>query len=258
MARRIMRRLRDWILSIPTVVAFGLVLGIGDLAQRIALRMGMKRYDRTIAGIHHWLLRAFRPSGTRVVSEGKEHLEATGGYLVISNHQSMFDISIFGSLLAGNAPRFVSKRSLAKGIPTVSYYLKHGGNALIDRGDRAQAMGAIRELGEYCESHDVAAVIYPEGTRSRDGELGVYRTAGAAALMEAAPRLPVVPAAIDGSWRLFMNNLFPVPYGVRVTVRFGAPIERAGDEDPAEIVERCRAFTEATLDKWRNGKPTAH
>lgn len=253
-----MRRLRDWITSLPTVIAFGLVLGLGDLAQRITIRMGMKRYDRTIAGIHHWLLRAFRPSGTRVIPQGRQHLEPTGGYLVISNHQSMFDISIFGSLLAGNAPRFVSKRSLAKGIPTVSYYLRYGGNALIDRGDRDQAMEAIRELGTYCEDRDVAAVIYPEGTRSRDGELGAYRTAGAVALMEAAPHLPVVPAAIDGSWRLFTNNLFPVPYGVDVTVRFGAPIERSPDEDPAVIVERCREFAEATLDEWRSGEPAAH
>lgn len=257
MARHV-KRIRDWIVTLPTVAAFGLVLGIGDLVQRATFRMGMATYERALGNLHHWLLRVFRIAGTRVVAEGRAQLEPTGGYIVISNHQSMFDISIFGSLLSGHTPRFVSKRSLAKGIPTVSFYLKHGGNALIDRGDREQAMEAIKAMGVYCQDRDVAAVIYPEGTRSREGALGSYRAAGASALMESAPDLPVVPAVIDGSWELFQDNLFPVPFGVRVTVRFGAPIERTAGEDPAAIIERCRDFAEATLAEWHRGQPERH
>ena len=249
-----MTRVRDWIVSIPTVIAFGLVLGLGDLLQRLTYRMGPRRYDHAIGVIHHWLIRTFAIAGARVHVEHRDRLAPSGGYVIISNHQSMFDIPLFGGTLSNHTPRFVSKRSLAKGIPTVSLYLTRGGNALIDRGDRTQAMDAIATMGAFCQDRDVAAVIFPEGTRSRDGSLGEYRLAGAAALIRSAPELPIVPAVLDGSWRLFENNLFPIPYGVIVRMRFGAPIARTADEDPEAIVEQCRAFAEATLDEWHTGQ----
>lgn len=253
-----MKRIRDWIVSIPTAAAFGLVLGIGDLVQRVTFKMGIGPYERALGNLHHWLLRAFRIAGVEVLPERLDDLAESGGYIVISNHQSMFDISIYGSLLSGHTPRFVSKRSLAKGIPTVSFYLQHGGNALIDRGDRGQAMEAIREMGRLCQERGKAAVIYPEGTRSRDGSLGDYRLNGATALMEAAPDLPVLPATIDGSWKVFENNLFPIAWGTKVRVRFGTPIERRPDEDPAVVIEECRQFAEATLSDWHTDQPPAH
>jgi 1-acyl-sn-glycerol-3-phosphate acyltransferase len=251
-------RIRDWIVSIPTAAAFGLVLGIGDVVQRVTFRMGMGPYERALGSLHRWLIRAFRIAGVRVIPDSIDGIEDRGGYIVISNHQSMFDISIYGALLAGHTPRFVSKRSLAKGIPTVSFYLKHGGNALIDRGDREQAMEAIKEMGVLCQERGKAAVIYPEGTRSRDGSLGDYRIAGASALMEAAPGLPVLPAVIDGSWKVFENNLFPIAWGTRVRVRFGTPIERTPDEVHAAVIDQCREFAEATLAEWHRGQPPAH
>lgn len=252
-----MRTIRDWIVSIPTVAAFGLVLGIGDLVQRATFRMGIGRYEWALGHLHHWLLRVFRIAGTTITAEHLDRLDDTGGYIVISNHQSMFDISIFGSLLHGHTPRFVSKRSLAKGIPTVSFYLQHGGNALIDRGDREQAMEAIKQMGVMCQERGKAAVIYPEGTRSRDGRLGAYRVHGASSLMEAAPDLPIVPAVIDGSWKLFENNLFPITWGTQVRVRFGDPIPRRPDEVHADLIETCRTFAAETLDEWHRGERTA-
>lgn len=253
-----MRAIRDWFFSVFTVIAFGATMVGGDVMQRITYRMGMERYDRSIGALQKALVRTFRLSGVTLRADGLDRLRPSGGYIVVSNHQSMFDISAFGAVMAAHAPRFVSKKSLASGIPTVSMYLRRGGNALIDRSDRAQALDAIAEMGAMCQDRGVAAVIFPEGTRSRDGTLGEYRVAGLGALMEAAPDLEIVPAVIDGSWKVFRHNMFPVPYGTDVRMRFGDPIARSPGEDPAVVVAGCRAFAEATLEEWHRGQAAPH
>jgi hypothetical protein len=71
--------------------------------------------------------------------------------------------------------------------------------------------------------------------------------------MEAAPNLEIIPTAIDGSWRVFQRNMFPVPYGATVQVRFGESIPRARGESPTEVLERCRMWIEETIGEWRSG-----
>src|SRR4029453_5904763 len=61
----------------------------------------------------------------------------------------------------------------------------------------------------------LSAMIFPEGTRARVGELGAFKPGGTTALLEEAPDTPVVPVAIDQSWRLLAHNFLPVPWGVR-------------------------------------------
>lgn len=248
-----MKTARDWLFSIPTLIAFGLILGIGDLVGRVTLLFGMGPFERYMARVQRALIWAFSLSGVSVDIEGQENLASSGGYIFVSNHQSMFDIPIFGGILSNHFPRFVSKKSLAKGIPTVSLYLKEGGHALIDRGDRAQALTAISDIGAWCEDRGVGTVIFPEGTRSRDGSLGSWKVAGLEALLESAPNLQIVPTVIDGSWRVFANNMMPVPFGTDVRVRVGEPIDRSEDEDPEAILAECRQFAQNTLDEWHTG-----
>jgi 1-acyl-sn-glycerol-3-phosphate acyltransferase len=109
----------------------------------------------------------------------------------------------------------------------------------------------IRGLGEQVVERGVSAVLYPEGTRARGGELGRFRPAGAEALFDAAPEVPVVPLTIDGSWRLLRSNLLPVPFGTRICVRVGDPIERRRDEKASAILALCREEMSKTLEGWR-------
>jgi 1-acyl-sn-glycerol-3-phosphate acyltransferase len=135
----------------------------------------------------------------------------------------------------------VSKRELARHIPSVSYNLRRGGNCLIDRDDPDQAIGAITELGRRVEANGVSAVIFPEGTRARRGELKPFKHKGTAALFAAAPRTPIVPVTIDGSWRLMQRNFWPIPFGVRMRVRIADPIARRPDEDHVAMVDAVHA-----------------
>ena len=247
-----MYRARDWLFSIPTVIAFGLTLIAFDLMGRVALLFGLRQFEWVMAWLQKSLLVVFRISAVRFDIEGLDEFNDSGGYLFVSNHQSMYDIPIFGGILVRNFPKYVAKKSLASGIPAISLNLARGGNALIDRGDRDQAMLAISQMAHDCQERNVSAVIFPEGTRSRDGSLGEYRHGGVEALMSGAHDLPIVPTVIDGSWKVFAHNMFPIPFGTRVRVRFGQPIDRDANEDPSEITERCASWASDVLAEWND------
>jgi 1-acyl-sn-glycerol-3-phosphate acyltransferase len=244
-------RLVDWIFTLPFLVAFGLVLAVFDPLQRVARLFGSRPHEVVVGLLQASLVGAFRLCGTRLAVERAEGVRPRTPYILIANHQSMFDIPIFGARLFTNYPKYVAKHTLARWIPSISYNLRRGGNALIDRDDRGQAVDAIRELGARAERRGVSVVIYPEGTRSRAGELKPFKPAGTLALLDAAPSLAVVPVTIDESWRLLGHNLLPAPFGVRIRVRFGEPIARSPGEDRMALVERARKEIEATLLRWR-------
>ena len=241
----------DWIFTVPFLIGFGAILLVFDPLQRIARLFGQRPQEIVAGWLQVALVQAFRLAGTRLQVDRSPRVLPRTSYLFIANHQSMFDVPILGALLFSNFPKYVSKRELAHWIPSISYNLRRGGNAIIDRGDREQATRAIRELAAQVRERGVSAVIYPEGTRARAGELGRFRPAGALALLEAAPEVPVVPIAIDESWRLLRFNLMPVPFGTRIRVHIGDPIARPPDEDPSALLYGVRQEIEKTIEGWR-------
>ena len=245
------RRVVDWLVTIPFLVFFGLILLCFDPPQRIARLFGLRPQEIVAGALQVALVWAFRLTGARITIERSPSVLPNHSYLILANHQSLFDIPILGAELFTNYPKYVSKRELARWLPSISYNLRRGGSALIERRDRAQAMSAIRELGATVARRGVSAVIYPEGTRARRGKLGPFKSAGVRALLEAAPDTPIVPAVIDGSWRLLRFNLFPVPFGTEIRVRIGDPIPRSPDEDRTVLLEQVRDEISSSLEAWR-------
>jgi 1-acyl-sn-glycerol-3-phosphate acyltransferase len=246
-----MRVLVDWIFTVPFLIVFGLLLAVFDPAQRVARLFGQRPQEFVAGALQRCLLWSFAICGTRLEVERSPRVRPWTPYLIVSNHQSMFDVPIFGGLLFTNFPKYVSKKSLARWIPSISYNLRRGGNAVIDRSDRDQALGAIRQLGRQVRERGVSAVIYPEGTRARRGELGEFKPKGFLELLDAAPGVAVLPVAIDNSWRLLARNLLPAPFGTRVHVWIGDPIARVPGEDGGALLGRVRAEIEGALQRWR-------
>ena len=246
-----LRLIRDWIFSIPTLIAFGLALGFYDLVGRVALLFGRRPFEWVMAALQRTLIWVFRLSHVRVKMEKSHAITDGQPYIMVSNHQSMLDVPIFGGLLIRSFPKYIAKAELGRWIPSVSLNLTRGGNALIDRNDRRQALGAIKQLAHESTERGNSIVIFPEGHRSRDGELLEFQPGGLAMLMRAARDMPVVPTVIDGSWKVFLHNLLPVPFGTEVRVRLGDPIDRADGRDAAAVLAECEVFIRDALQEWR-------
>jgi 1-acyl-sn-glycerol-3-phosphate acyltransferase len=244
------RAVLSWAGTVLFLPVFGAILLVFDVGQRLARLFGQRPQEYVAGALQVALVAAFRLCGTRVLVERAAGFRPHTSYIVISNHQSMFDIALIGALLFWNFPKYVSKRELGRWIPSVSYNLRRGGHVLIDRRDTAGAVEAIRALGARLRD-GVSAVIFPEGTRARAGALGEFRRAGTVALLESAPDVPVVPLAIDESWQLLRHNMLPVPWGVRVRVGIGEPIARRPGEDADALLARVRDDIAETLARWR-------
>ncbi len=245
-----LRSFRDWVFTVPFLLAFGLTLLVFDIAGRLVRPLSMRAFEWVMAALQRTLIGVFRICGTTVEIEQSPLIEPNRGYAIVSNHQSMFDIVLIGGILFTNYPKYVAKRELGRWIPSISLNLRRGGNALIDRRDRDQAVNAISEMASTAQERDVSVVIFPEGTRSRDGSLQAFRKSGTEAMLAAADRLPVVPTTVDGAWKLLKHNLRPVPFGTRVRVRFGDPIPRQPG-DAGTVGEVARERIQSTLDSWR-------
>ena len=158
-----MKKVIDWIFTIPFLIGFGLTLVVFEPIARIARLFGLRPMEVTMGVMQRVLIAVFRLGGTRLEVERSPLILPRTGYILVSNHQSLFDVPIFGGLLFSNYPKYVSKKELGRWLPSVSFNLTHGGNAIIDRKDPVQARAAIRELGEAAEQRNVAVVIFPGG-----------------------------------------------------------------------------------------------
>ncbi|CAM4130503.1 Phospholipid/glycerol acyltransferase domain-containing protein [Zobellia nedashkovskayae] len=145
--------------------------------------------------------------------------------IIVPNHQSMHDIPPIVWFMRKHQPKFVSKKELGKGIPSVSYNLRHGGSVLIDRNDSRQALSEIAKLGRYIEEHKRSAVIFPEGTRSRTGHPKPFKATGLKLLMKNSPSALVVPISINNSWKMLKYGKFPNGIGNHITFQVHEPIE---------------------------------
>jgi 1-acyl-sn-glycerol-3-phosphate acyltransferase len=142
-------------------------------------------------------------------------------FLLIANHQSLIDIPVLIYLLSSRRLRFVAKMELGRGIPLISLLLRAQGQALIKRrGDPAQAMKALARFSRRCRRDGTCPVVFPEGTRSRDGQVGEFYTAGVRRVLE-RESLPIVVAAVEGGWRIaslgsLVRNLQGTRYRVKI------------------------------------------
>ena len=144
--------------------------------------------------------------------------------IFVANHQSLFDIPPMIWSLRKHHPKFVSKIELGKGIPSVSFNLKHGGAALINRKDPAQALRELENFGKRIHDNTWSAVIFPEGTRSRDGKPNKFSLNGIKMMVKYNPEAYIVPISINNSWRVYKYGKFPLGMFNRITVETHKPI----------------------------------
>ena len=185
---------------------------------------GYQSHKKSVDYLNLFLLRITLFIGTTYKIENRETLPENVPLIIVANHQSLYDIIGIIWFLRKFHPKFVSKKELGKGIPSISYNLNHGGSALIDRKDPKQAIPTIKKLAEYIETHKRAAVIFPEGTRSKDGKPKEFAQSGLKILCKNSPSAYVVPITIKGSWKLVKFGFFPFGLGNRLTFTIHKPM----------------------------------
>ena len=215
----------SYILSALYWVAFGLLLVIFHPIQYMALKIGgYSAHKRAVELLNIGLLNCIKIVGGNFTFI--KHVEIPEGVPIIfaSNHQSMMDIPPFVWHCRTHHPKFVSKIELGKGIPSVSFNLRHGGSVLIDRKDSKQALRALLDFGKYLAKNNYSAVIYPEGTRSKTGQPKRWSENGLKMLTKTCPNAFIVPVSINNSWKINKHGVYPIDLGIKVTIESHAPI----------------------------------
>lgn len=213
-----MQKLISYPISVIYYLCFGLCLVVFHPIQWICFNVfGYQTHKKSVDYLNFLLIRCTNLVGTRYTFENRELIPKNAPLIFVSNHQSMYDIIAMIWYLRDYHCKFVSKKELGKGIPSVSYNLRHGGSVLIDRKDPKQAIPTIKGLSEYIEKHQRSAVIFPEGTRSKDGKPKEFAQTGLKILCKNAPSAFVVPITINNSWKMVKFGFFPLGLGNHLT-----------------------------------------
>lgn len=228
--------------GVPATLLFSALAVVGGLA---GARPGYFDWlHRTWSGL---LLAA---GGIRVSAEGVEHLDPDAPQVLVANHQSLLDVlALFRALPV--SLRFVAKMELGR-VPIFGAAMRRSGHVFIDRGNRMQAVEAMRDAGERMKEEGLTLGLFPEGTRSPDMELRRFRRGPFVLAIDTGTVL--VPVAVDGGPGVLPPGERRVRPGT-MHVRCGEPVD-LGDLDRAdrdELLERTRASISGMLEAIRRG-----
>ena len=116
-----------------------------------------------------------------------------------------------------------SKIELEKGIPSVSFNLKHGGSILINRKKSKEAIDKLEAFGKRLTEKNHSVIIFPEGTRSKNGQMRKFHRSGLLALLKTMPNAYIVPISINNAWKFSQQNYFPMTIGNDLSFTFHEP-----------------------------------
>ena len=224
-----MNKILGYIFSPIHYLVFGLLLAIFHPIQWLSLKLGgYKAHKASVDILNFFLMCSLYLLGTSIRFINRQNLPTDRPIIFIANHQSLYEIPPLIWYLRKHHAKFISKIELTKGIPSISFNLKYGGGANIDRKDSKQAVAEIIKLGRRMNDNNWSAVIFPEGTRSRDGHPKTFQVGGIATLLKKAPHALLVPIAITGSWKIVQYGKFPLSFGEKMTLTVLKPIESDG------------------------------
>jgi 1-acyl-sn-glycerol-3-phosphate acyltransferase len=231
-----MNKFLGYIFSPLFYLFFFLTLVIFQPVQWVCYRFfGYKAHKASVDVLNFFLTYSKLLLGTSITFVNRQDLPLEQPKIFIANHQSMYDIPALIWFLRKHHVKFISKIELTKGIPSISFNLKYGGGANIDRKDSKQAISEIIKLGRKMKANNWSAMIFAEGTRAKDGKMKTFQVGGIATLLKAAPDAIIVPVAIENSWKLVQYGTYPLSFGERLKWTVLEPIDKTG-KVPEEIV----------------------
>jgi 1-acyl-sn-glycerol-3-phosphate acyltransferase len=215
-----------------------------------AVIAGLLRIPNRPGGVYdecarRWSKGMLRAAGIEARLVGWEKVPQNRPVVFVSNHQSWFDIFLLAGLIPTQV-RFVSKKELMR-IPILGRAMLSAGHIFIDRQNRQKAFGAYDDAAEAIRK-GMSAIVFPEGTRSRSGEIQPFKKGPF--VLAIAAQVPVIPTYCAGTFTLLPKGtirLTPHP----VTAHFGDPISTAGMtyDDRETLMEKTQRAIEALRDE---------
>ena len=212
-----MKKLISYPISAIFYLIFFIFLCIFHPIQIICLKLfGYETHKKSVDILNFFLIKCTNLLGTTYEFKNLENIPENVPLIFVANHQSMYDIIAVIWYLRKYNIKFVSKKELGTGVPSVSYNLRNGGSVLIDRKDPKQAITEISKLGKYIEVNNRSGLIFPEGNRSKSNVPKKFHETGLKILCKSAPSAHVVPLSINNSWKIVKYGLFPLGLGNRL------------------------------------------
>jgi 1-acyl-sn-glycerol-3-phosphate acyltransferase len=246
-----------------TIGLIGAGLVVGDPVQRTVVA-GLARLlpSKRLAILTWWerLLARFIIGSLRTLGGARiappPHIPGEEGVLVLMNHQSVLDIPLVVAAMEPYHPRIITRARYARGKPLISHMTRLYQYPVVEA--RANARAEIKAIAENARTSPVPMMIFPEGTRTKDGQIGSWKEGGLRGIL-AARRWTVYLLVVDGYWKTaklvdFLDHVSRID-GRAVAL---GPFQGPGPgEDPEPFIIDMRQRMIAALESLRADAPAA-
>lgn len=222
-------------------VAFISVLLCAETVQRLLSAFRSEELlARSVVLENVLVLYCLRLAGVRFRMDKVPETNMGVPLIVVANHQSIFDIPITSVLFARRLPGYIAKMELGRFALGASVYLRGTFNALVDRSDVRQSVRAIKDLSLRSKERAGCVVVFPEGTRSRDGQLGEFKFTGFETFAKHSGPAQLVSVSISGACDLASWPKKPIPWGCVVDVKVSGVVDIDNSCDLRDILTESR------------------
>jgi 1-acyl-sn-glycerol-3-phosphate acyltransferase len=235
---RVLRSVWIWATSASLIVSWTLVVAVVRLFDRdpLHLRTGrtFRLLGRLLAKVNPW----------RLHISGLEHRDPAKVYVVVCNHQSLADIPLLAHLPID--AKWLGKAELFR-VPAVGWMMRMAGDIPVERGNPRKAAQSLLHCGRHLE-RGCSMVFFPEGTRSRDGEMLPFNDGPFQLALR--QKVPVLPVVLDGSGAALPRNtwLFGGMQNIHLRVLEPVSVDGRGAKEAAALRDEVR---ERMIDELR-------
>ena len=245
-----------------------LSLATADLVQRLVIAPWVKlRPSARVPVLGGWIkimawlmTRPVAFFGGCIVPRPPERVPTGPGVLVVMNHQSLFDIPLMVQSVAGAGyPRIVTRERYSRRIPLISHMIRLYQYPVVDPSATPEEIRqALIDMAEAARTSEVPIGVFPEGTRTKNGEIGRFKR-GALSHILATRAWTVHVYVVDGFWRAaklkdFLKNV----HAVRGKVEYAGTLAWTDPTtDPDEFIEQVRHLMVERLERMRQGAAAA-